>query len=480
MYSMKYKIVIFVCILCRFLFMEAALYASEPVSNPTNLIFANVKSYRLTIAFAAPNPLPDGGYLVIRKTGLAINDVPTDGKMYTIGDSVGICKVVYSGFATSAAINNIIASTRYYFAIFSYNGAGQLTDYKQLNPLKGNIISSASMQGANEYNGVSAVNASFVQDVHNKINPHISIPYNSYDETNIALFSSRDTTAGQKVITCAYSGEQFVYTAPFQWGTYSREHTYCHSWMPTNPANNPELSEYNDQYHLFTTNQIKANQPRSNFPLGIVVNPSYTYLGCKFGTDALGNLVFEPRNQQKGDAARALFYMAVCYNGIAGNNWSFPIVQDQEVLKQWHWQDPPDGWEIARNDFLDSLQGNRNPFVDSVNWVCYIDFSTMTKVNNPQPCFDYVSIKDEKQSYPETTVYPNPTNGSFKLNVFSSYAQQCHIEVMDVCGKKIIDKQFILNYGSNVIEVNIAVSKGIYLLKIIKEEQLEIKKISVK
>ncbi len=477
---MKYKIVIFVCILCRFLFIGAALYASEPVSNPTNLIFANVKSYRLSIAFAAPNPLPDGGYLVIRKISAAINDVPTDGKTYSTGDSVGTCKVVYSGFATSAVINNIIASTTYYFAIFSYNGMGQLTDYKQSNPLKGNITSSASMQGANEYSGVSTANASFIQDVHNKINPHISIPYNSYDETNVALFSSRDTTAGQKVITCVYSGEQFIYTAPLQWGTYSREHTYCHSWMPTNPANNPELPEYNDQHHLFPTNQINANQVRSNFPLGIVVNPSYTYLGCKFGTDALGNLVFEPRDQHKGDAARALFYMAVCYNGISGNNWSFPIVQDQEVLKKWHWQDPPDGWEIARNDFLDSLQGNRNPFVDSVNWVCYIDFSTMTKVNNPQPCFDYVSVKNEMQSNLATTVYPNPTNGSFKLNVFSLNTQQCSIEVLDVCGKKLYKNQCVLSNGSNVLEVNmLVVSKGIYLLRILKEGQIETKKIRV-
>ena len=158
----------------------------------------------------------------------------------------------------------------------------------------------------------------------------------------------------------------------------------------------------------------------------------------------------------------------------------FPIVQDQEVLKKWHWQDPPDGWEIARNDFLDSLQGNRNPFVDSVNWVCYIDFSTMTKVNNPQPCFDYVSVKNEMQSNLATTVYPNPTNGSFKLNVFSLNTQQCSIEVLDVCGKKLYKNQCVLSNGSNVLEVNmLVVSKGIYLLRILKEGQIETKKIRV-
>src|SRR5262249_48133964 len=141
--------------------------------------------------------------------------------------------------------------------------------------------------------------------------------------------------------------------------------------------NNVERPEYNDQHHLFPTNQNQVNAVRSNYPMGEVVTQQGTYLSCKWGLDVNGNKVFEPRDEHKGDFARAVFYIATCYNGVndafgVSQNWKFrnpisasiPYGQDQNVLKRWHYQDPPSKWEIARNDFLDSLQGNRNPFID--------------------------------------------------------------------------------------------------------------------
>ena len=51
------------------------------------------------------------------------------------------------------------------------------------------------------------------------------------------------------------------------------------------------------------------------------------------------------------------------------------------ILKNWHFQDPPDSWEIARNDFIDSLQNNRNPFIDSIDYVCFVNFSNIGNKN---------------------------------------------------------------------------------------------------
>jgi len=87
---------------------------------------------------------------------------------------------------------------------------------------------------------------------------------------------------------------------------------------------------------------------------------------------SLGNFVFEPRDEHKGNAARAIFYMCAAYNGVTGNAWVLPnpvsafvnYSQEQDVLKKWHWQDPVDEKEIARNDYIESLQNNRNPFID--------------------------------------------------------------------------------------------------------------------
>jgi hypothetical protein len=43
----------------------------------------------------------------------------------------------------------------------------------------------------------------------------------------------------------------------------------------------------------------------------------------------------------------------------------------------------PDAYDMARNDFLDSLQQNRNPFVDHPEWACQINFINMSYIANP-------------------------------------------------------------------------------------------------
>ncbi|MNY18388.1 Endonuclease I [compost metagenome] len=72
--------------------------------------------------------------------------------------------------------------------------------------------------------------------------------------------------------------------------------------------------------------------------------------------------------------------MATAYNGIAGQTWSLPTGQDQEILKIWHLADQPDNYEIARNEYIFSQQGNRNPYVDSVQFACYVSFSNMSYI----------------------------------------------------------------------------------------------------
>jgi hypothetical protein len=171
----------------------------------------------------------------------------------------------------------------------------------------------------------------------------------------------------------------------------SREHTYCFSWQPGNPSTS--LDEYSDQFHLFPTEQDHANGIRANHPLGNVVNVISTFLEGKFGTDVNGNFVYEPRDQHKGDAARALLYMAVRYDGINGYDWSFNWLnnvrlpslgeapQNVSTLLEWHKQDPPDKWEVNRNNYVQSVQLNRNPFVDHPEYVNYINFNDLTKLS---------------------------------------------------------------------------------------------------
>jgi endonuclease I len=243
------------------------------------------------------------------------------------------------------------------------------------------------------YSSINPNSTSFISELQTRIrSPYTRISYDLYDETNVTNYASRDTTGGQRVVTCVYSGENYVYTPPFAWGRFSREHTWCHSWMPTYPATNTD--EYCDQHHLFPTNQNSANGVRNNHPLGEVVVVTSSYLQSSYGKDINGNNVFEPRESHKGDAARALLYMSLRYNGINGNDWTFNTLnniklpslseaaQDLTTLIQWHLQDPPDKWEVERNDYIESIQKNRNPFVDHPEYVNYIDFNNLSKLSS--------------------------------------------------------------------------------------------------
>ena len=90
---------------------------------------------------------------------------------------------------------------------------------------------------------------------------------------------------------------------------------------------------------------------------------------------------WEPADITKGDAARAVFYMDVRYNGYGYepalnlvNNSTQPSVGNGYlgelcVIYSWHLQDPVSNIEIERNNDIYAIQGNRNPFVDDVNFV---------------------------------------------------------------------------------------------------------------
>ena len=428
--------------------------ASEPIIQATNLIFPNVKTYSINASFT---PAAVDGYLVLRKEGSAITAVPLDGTVYQRGDVIGDAQVVFSNNSTSLTPNNIIAGTNYYFAIYAYNGPTNFINYNTNVPLIGNIITPASMMSATHYSNLNTASTSFMNDLHALVNPHQQQYYSYYDDLMIPLFEARDTTLDRRVITCVYSGENLIYTEPFDFTAngYSREHTYCHSWMPTNPAQN--LPEYSDYHHLFPSNLNNANILRSNNPLGEVVNETSSFLGCKSGTNANGQTVFEPRDEHKGDAARAIMYEAICYTTVSGNSWALPNSQDQMILKQWHFQDPPDNWEIARNDFIDSLQGNRNPFVDSIDYVCFIDFSNMTY--DASAC---VPSSVEELLNKGFIIYPNPA--SEKLNLHVDATTISSYQIIDFLGRVVLSSDV---NNLKLVKANISSLKsGAYLVKV--------------
>jgi hypothetical protein len=376
-------------------------FATEPTAQPTDLSFNNVKAFTFNVAFKNPSQKPEG-YIVLRKKGAPITESPVDGNNYKRGDYIGNSQVAYIGTDTGFRPAYITANTTYYFKVFAFNGPAGFENYLTANPLSGSTNSAAGNPGS-YYSGINSTTSNFVGELSAKIAPHDTVFYGNYTATLINNFYTRDTIGGKKVVNCVYTDIPYVYDEPFLWwgntssGTLTREHTFAQSWMPTrstptwpNGANGREFQEYNDLHHLFPADQLAGNGVRSNYPLGEVVTvTSQNGLG-KFGKDASGKTVYEPKDSHKGDAARAMFYMCIAYNGIGGNNWSLGAItaaqQNDSILKKWHFQDLPDAHEIARHEYVASVQKNRNPFIDSVNFVCRINFNNLTWIANPIGC----------------------------------------------------------------------------------------------
>lgn len=162
---------------------------------------------------------------------------------------------------------------------------------------------------------------------------------------------------------------------------YNREHSFPQSWF--NSAT-PMVSELN---HVFASDG-KVNGMRNNYPYGNVTTATYTSLyGGKLGTGT-GNFgytgtVFEPIDEYKGDLARGYFFMATRYenliagwstNGnagdiLAGNSYPVFLPWQLSLLLSWNNLDPVSDKEIKRNNAVAALQGNRNPFIDSPQYV---------------------------------------------------------------------------------------------------------------
>lgn len=152
-------------------------------------------------------------------------------------------------------------------------------------------------------------------------------------------------------------------------GAWSREHIW-----PQSSFNSTEPMR-SDLHALFPCDQ-DLNNRRGNKPFNDVATNQLPLPanGCEDNSQ-----FFEPRPADRGDVARALLYMDVRYEGTfgepnlvlndaPGSSGSFQMGILSTLLR-WHCEDPPDAFEIARNNRVYNEQGNANPFIDNPHWV---------------------------------------------------------------------------------------------------------------
>ncbi len=206
---------------------------------------------------------------------------------------------------------------------------------------------------------------------------------------------------------------------------YNREHSFPKSWFKD------ATPMYTELFHLYPTDKF-VNAQRGNYPYGETANPSSTYSnGSKRGNSTFAGYsgtVFEPIDEYKGDFARTYLYMVTAYENVV-DTWStsnqypsphldgtkYPAFNtwSVELLLKWNRLDPVSEKETNRNNAVEVVQKNRNPFIDYPELAEYIwgtkkgePWSFSSGINDlfvefsvsPNPVHDFLHIKSDESN----------------------------------------------------------------------------------
>lgn len=279
--------------------------------------------------------------------------------------------------------------------------------------------------------------------LHNIINNHTEFSYN--DLRDFILKNTDEDPNNPDNVILLYTGRSQA-KSTFGGGAndWNREHVWAKSHGDF--GNTPPAGT--DAHHIRPTD-VSVNSSRGNldFDMGGSLVPETT--GCYKDGDS-----FEPRDAVKGDVARMIFYMAVRYEGSGEpdlevvdmvNTSPEPKHGKLSQLLLWNIQDPPDDFEMNRNDIIYyQYQNNRNPFIDHPEYADMI-------WGDPSNYGD--------QTKEEIKVFPNPARGI--LNIELGVVEKGVYSINSLEGKTIVSGQ--LNMPSTSINIQ-NINAGYYLV----------------
>jgi len=238
---------------------------------------------------------------------------------------------------------------------------------------------------------------------------------------------------------------------------FNREHVFARSNA------DPEMGGTSNIYtgivadpHNLRSSDVQMNGNRGNKKFAA---------GTGTAGDVSGN--WYPGDEWKGDIARMMMYMYTRYGErcLPSLNGSGPLQSGNNMLQvylQWNVEDPVDTtFEDQRNNYLETVYGNRNPFIDNPYLATIIwggapaedRWGTLGIGNNNEQGF---------------AIYPNPATESIAI---SSSNSQTNISVIiySISGKKIKEVPSIKANQSMDVST---LASGIYILTIESPEKV--------
>ena len=143
-----------------------------------------------------------------------------------------------------------------------------------------------------------------------------------------------------------------------------------HIWPQNKGAENEPMKS---DMHALRPCKDNVNSSRSNKPYGEIDDnevENWYWLDIKTNSLPTSNIekyseskegMFEPREDKKGDIARAMFYFYTMYSDVS--NEAF-FIEQKDILKIWHELDSVNELEITRTWSIANYQeGKPNPFI---------------------------------------------------------------------------------------------------------------------
>lgn len=253
-------------------------------------------------------------------------------------------------------------------------------------------------------------------------------------------------------------------------GTWNREHVFPRSRGGFYSIEEDDIADGMNIYWNTTADSLRHGNSDAHH-LRAVDGPENSSRNNQFYGTSQGGYS-GPANTQgsfRGDVARSIFYMAVRYNGLSvvngypdGNVGQFG---DLATLLQWHQNDPPDDFEMNRNNVVYNWQMNRNPFIDQPELVDYIWGAQAGQTWDQD-------LATQENQLAGIKIFPNPTQGQINIiGVNGDY----EVEIYSILGKKVFTQK-----ATGTTRLNPSLTAGVYLVKVTNEHTSKVQKLIVK
>ncbi|WP_366944336.1 endonuclease [uncultured Aquimarina sp.] len=338
-----------------------------------------------------------------------------------------------------------------------------------LNPTYGNVTTTAPEDYYNAIEGLS--DGVLVQGIQDIIADPSVVRAQTYTDIIDILKEADQSPLNSNQVWLLYTEQQrpkldFQSSGGSNVGKWNREHTYPRSRGGFNSIEEDDIADGIDVFTVTRPDSLRhansdahglratdgpENSSRGNQDYGEYSGPS-------------GN-----QGSWQGDVARSIFFLTVRYNGldvVSGNPDNSTVGQlgDLTTLLDWHRNDPPDDFEMNRNNVIYTWQFNRNPFIDQPDLVEYIWGN-----NVGQPWSNTLSVSENIQS--QFLIYPNPARDYI---TFQTNGREGRLEIFDTLGNILIEQPLRENTR---IEINL--STGVYFAKMYYDQQSETKRIII-